>query len=305
MRGVMRTNTKIDWHRRVEEAILRIMSALDEPLNFRQISHEVHASPYHFHRKFRELTGENVHACLKRLRMERAMHFLRHSSADVTTIAFDSGYETPEAFTKAFKRIYGLTPSEARRLPFWNGALHSSVGLHYSEHRPAYWFYLNPEGENVMQTKIVAFASKRTVGLRNVGDYWGLPRVWEQFHHTLGEHDLYPQAREMMSVFPDHADDIPVQDKISYAAMVVSPDFENTYGLEEYTIPEGLYAVTVHFGSSEEIGPTWDRWVQEWLPDSGWRADPSRPNYEWYQNHSVPPELQLTFLCTPVVKIQL
>ncbi|WP_199925393.1 GyrI-like domain-containing protein [Paenibacillus bouchesdurhonensis] len=61
----------------------------------------------------------------------------------------------------------------------------------------------------------------------------------------------------------------------------------------------------MHFGSSEEIGPTWDRWIQEWLPDSGWTIDPTRPNYEWYQNHNVPPELLLTFLCTPVVKIQL
>ncbi|WP_169744903.1 GyrI-like domain-containing protein [Paenibacillus durus] len=50
--------------------------------------------------------------------------------------------------------------------------------------------------------------------------------------------------------------------------------------MKEAIIPEGLYAVTVHFGSSEEIGPTRDRWVNEWLPESGWLTDPSRPNYE-------------------------
>lgn len=302
----MRTNTKIDWHRKVEEAIVRILGALDEPLNFRQISSELHSSPYHFHRKFRELTGENVHECLKRLRMERAMHLLRNTDRGILDIALDSGYETPDAFTKAFKRIFGLTPTDARKLPSWEGAVFSSVGLHYNESQPSHWFYLNPEGVNRMETKIVAFDAKRIVGVENVGDYWGLPKAWEKLHAVLKEHQLYPQAQEWMSVFPDHADPIPMPEKRSYAAIAVGADFQNeaNYGLMEYVIPAGLYAVTVHFGSSEEIGPTWDRWIQEWLPDSGWRADPTRPNYEWYQNQCVPPELQLTFLCTPVVKIE-
>ncbi|MNI31474.1 Right origin-binding protein [compost metagenome] len=301
----MRTNTKIDWHRKVEEAIVRIMNALDEPLHFRQISKEAFSSPYHFHRKFRELTGENVHECLKRLRMERAIHLLRNSNASVTTIALESGYESSESFTRAFKHIYGLTPTNARKLPRWHGDIYSSVGLHYSEKPQSHWFYLNPEGVNSLDTKIIAFTSKRIVGVQNIGDYWGLPRAWEDFHKTLGKHDLHSHAKEWMSVFPDHAPEIPMKDKVSYAAMTVDADFDNIYDLQEYIIPEGLYAVTVHFGSSEEIGPTWDRWMNEWLPDSGWAADPSRPNYEWYQNQNVPPELALTFLCTPVVKIKL
>jgi AraC family transcriptional regulator len=296
----MRTHTRLDWHRKVEEAVIRILNALDEPLDFRQISAEVYSSPYHFHRKFRQLTGENVHECLRRLRLEKAMHALRHSDAEVITVALEAGYETPEAFTKAFKRNYGLSPRDARKLPDWRGGIHSSVGLHYSERSRCHWFYLNPEGENAMETKIVAFEPKRMVGVKNVGDYWGLPRAWEEFHEILSKNGLHGKAKEWVSVFPDHAPEIPVKDKISYAAIVVDSEFDNVYGLQEYIIPEGLYAVTVHFGSSEEIGPAWDRWINEWLPESGWEADTSRPNYEWYQNQYMPPELTLTFLCTPV-----
>ncbi|WP_412177958.1 GyrI-like domain-containing protein [Paenibacillus terrae] len=62
-----------------------------------------------------------------------------------------------------------------------------------------------------------------------------------------------------MSVFPDHSPKIPPKDKISYAVITVDSDFDNTYDLQEYIITEGLYAVTVHLGSSEEIGPTWNR----------------------------------------------
>jgi DNA gyrase inhibitor GyrI len=64
-----------------------------------------------------------------------------------------------------------------------------------------------------------------------------------------------------------------------------------------------MYAITLHFGSHEEIGLTWDRWRKEWLPVSGWRHDPSRPSLEWYQNDAATaPELLLTFLCDPVVR---
>ncbi|MFD1175430.1 GyrI-like domain-containing protein [Paenibacillus puldeungensis] len=299
----MRTNTRIDWHRKVEEAILRIMGALDEPLDFRQISTEVYSSPYHFHRKFRELTGENVHECLRRLRMERAMHLLRTTNREITDIAFDSGYETLESFSKAFKRVYGLSPTDARKLSDWRGRIYSSVGLHYSERQQLHWFYLNPEGVNSLETKITSFAPKRVVAVENVGDYWGLPHAWEKLMHTVEQHQLFPYIRGSMCVFPDHDPAIPMEKKHSYAAVVVDTDFDNTYGLQDITLPEGLYAVTVHFGSSEEIGPTWDRWMNEWLPDSGWKVDTSRPNFEWYQNQCVPPELQLTFLCTAVVKM--
>lgn len=300
----MRTNTRLDWHRKVEEAIVRILNALDEPLHFRQISAETYSSPYHFHRKFRELTGENVHECLRRLRLEKAMFALRHTKNDVMEVALECGYETPEAFAKAFKRVYGLTPTDARKLPGWRGGIRSPVGLHYSEKSKSQWFYLNPEGVYGMETKIIAFEPKRIVGVRNEGDYWGLPQAWEEFHRIFGKNGLYPKAKEWMSVFPDHEPEIPMKDKISYAAIVVDADFENAYGLEEYTIPEGLYAVTVHYGSTEEIGPAWDRWMNEWLPASGWKVDSTRPNYEWYQNQCLPPELTLTFLCTPVAKIE-
>lgn len=300
----MRTYTRIDWHRKVEEAIRRMMTALDEPLSFRQISEEVHSSPYHFHRKFRELTGENVHECMKRLRMERASTLLRSTNGDITSIALDSGYQTLESFSKAFKRTYGLTPSDARSLPYWNGSINSSAGLHYSEKPQSHWFYLNPQGVNQVETKIIAFEAKRMVGIQNIGDYWGLPHAWEQLHQAVQKHGLDRYAKEWMCVFPDHDPNIPMEKKRSYAAMVVDSNFDNTYGLKEYVIPEGLYAVIVHFGSSEEIGPAWDKWITEWLPDSGWKADVTRPNYEWYQNQFVPPELQLTFLCTPVVKVE-
>ena len=298
----MRDATRIDWHSRVEEAIGRIMRSLDETVSYRAISAEVSSSPYHFHRKFRELTGESVQACIRRLRMERAMALLRNTDRSVTAIALDSGYETSEAFSKAFKTLYGLTPTEARRSPSWDGFIYSKAGLHYDERKKSHWFYLSSKGDDSVETKIIAFPDKRTVGVQNIGDYWGLPKSWAALHERLRADNLYAASLGFMSVFPDHDDAIPMREKRAYAAMMVDDHFENKCGFSEILISGGLYAVTVHFGSSEEIGPTWDRWQKQWLPDSGWQIDAARPMYEWYQNECAEPELQLTLLVTPIKK---
>ncbi len=298
----MRTNTRTDWHGKVELAIGEIMRSLDKPIDFKKISQDVFSSPYHFHRKFRELTGESVHNCIRRLRLERAMYYIRNTSQSITDIAFDSGYETLESFLKAFRSVYGLKPSDARKFTNWDGLIYSKAGLHYTEKNKSHWFYLSREGDENVETKIVSFDKKRVIGVENIGDYWGLPKAWESLHQSLKQSNLYGFAKEWMCVFPDHDESIPMAQKRSYAAIVVDDKFDNKYGLKELIIPEGLYAVTVHFGSSEEIGPTWDRWINEWLPNSGWEADTTRPNYEWYQNQCVPPELLLTFLCTAIKK---
>jgi AraC family transcriptional regulator len=143
MGTVMRTNTRIDWHGKVEKAIGKIMQTLDEPVHFKEIANEVYASPYHFHRMFRELTGESVYGCIKRLRLERAMVILRNTHETITDIALDSGYQTLESFLKAFREAYGMKPSDARKFKNWDGLLYSKAGLHYDERKKSHWFYLS------------------------------------------------------------------------------------------------------------------------------------------------------------------
>lgn len=299
----MRENTRNDWHWKINKAISLISSSLDKPIDLTYISSEVFSSPYHFHRKFRELTGESVYNCIRRLRLERASYKLRNSYERITDIAMESGYESPEAFSKAFKSAYGLKPSDVRNLWSWNGWLYSKVGIHYSEDTKPLWYYLNSKGEDIMETKIVTLPEKRMVCIENIGDYWGLPKAWESLHKILGENDLHKYGREFMSVFPDSIDSIPMEKKRTYAAMTVDKDFENILSLHEIIVPEGIYAIAVHFGPNEDIGPAWDKWLEEWLPDSGWEVDYSRPNLEWYQNNCILPELTLTFMCTAVKKI--
>src|SRR5262249_47819355 len=66
-------------------------------------------------RVFRGMLGETPLEMHRRLRLERAASQLLESEAAVTRIAFDAGYETHEAFTRAFHRAYGVSPTSLRQ----------------------------------------------------------------------------------------------------------------------------------------------------------------------------------------------
>ncbi|KGE70918.1 AraC family transcriptional regulator [Spirochaeta lutea] len=295
----MRDDTRIDWHRKVDEALITLLNTLDDPPDFRRIAESVAASPYHFHKQFKDLTGETFKACADRLRLEKAMTMLREKKR-ITDIAFDCGYSTVEMLSKAVRRTWGLSPTQLRRQSSWHPYIPSRVGVHYSrKNERKTWFYAKG-GKEAMETKIVQFEEKIFYGYKIVGDYWQLPKQWNRFLTTVQDKNIHQLGKEFISVFLDNADSIPQDQKRAYAGFVTTETLETQFDLEELLIPSGLYAVTVHFGSSEAIGPVWHSWMTEWLPHSGWEPDFSRPNYEWYQNNLENPELLVTFLVTAV-----
>jgi AraC family transcriptional regulator len=284
----------------VDEALITLLDTLDDPPNFKAMAERIAASPYHFHKQFKDLTGETFKACADRLRLEKAIRMLRQEGFSVTDIAFECGYATVEMLSKAIRKTWGMSPSALRRQSSWHPHIPSRVGVHYSgKNERKTWFYAQG-GKQDMETKIVQFEEKRFYGYEIVGDYWQLPKAWERFFGTLKARGIECLGREFMSVFPDSADSVPQERKRAYAGYVTEKRLDDSFDLKEVAIPAGLYAVTVHFGSSEAIGPVWEKWMTEWLPTSGWEPDFSRPNYEWYQNKLDNPELLLTFLVTSV-----
>lgn len=295
----MRNQTRTDWHRKVDEALITLLDSIGSAPAFAELARDLASSPYHFHKQFRLLTGETFHACVMRLRLEKAMHLLRTSSETITSIALECGYANGEMLAKAVKRAFGLRPLEIRGKREWHPFLPSPIGFHYSginERRS--WFYVQGDTER-METKIVQFEEKRFYGMGIVGDYWQLPEAWQRFMAYANKANIAEKGKEWMSVFPDCDPAIAQEKKRAWAGFVASSPIESAE-LDCVMIPSGLYAVTVHFGSGELIGPVWEKWTNEWLPSSGWECDYTRPNYEWYQNKLDNQELLITFLVTAV-----
>jgi AraC-like DNA-binding protein len=104
------------------DTFARFVDVLADSLDERDASGEVlasraHLSRFHFDRLVSAAAGEPPTAFRRRVLLERAAYRLITTDDDVLRIAFDAGYSSHEAFTRAFRRAYGRPPSSFRRRP--------------------------------------------------------------------------------------------------------------------------------------------------------------------------------------------
>lgn len=100
---------------KVKEALQYIDDHLDEPMSFETLAAMFHFSPYYFHRMFSIIVGKTIAVHIRDRRLLRACSQLSASELSILNIALDCGYNSAQAFSRAFKESYGLPPSAYRK----------------------------------------------------------------------------------------------------------------------------------------------------------------------------------------------
>lgn len=110
-----------EWHKQIQIIVDQIDECIrhhhDESLTLRFLSHKLGYSEFHTTRKFKEISGMQFRDYLRLRRLAFALKEVRDSEKSILDIAFDYGFSSHEAFTRAFKGTYGVTPSEYRKKP--------------------------------------------------------------------------------------------------------------------------------------------------------------------------------------------
>lgn len=110
-----------EWQKQIQVIVDAIDEGIqrreDETLTLRRLSQKLGYSEYYMTRKFREVTGLPFRDYLRRRRLAFALKEVRDSERTLLEIACDHGFSSHEAFTRAFKALYGVTPSAYRRRP--------------------------------------------------------------------------------------------------------------------------------------------------------------------------------------------
>lgn len=101
---------------RMNKVIDYIDQNLENHISLDDLCSVAFLSKYHFHRQFKEVVGMSVYKFIVARKMKRALYQLQYrQNINITDIAYDAGYETPESFSKAFKKMVGCAPSEFRK----------------------------------------------------------------------------------------------------------------------------------------------------------------------------------------------
>lgn len=109
------------WHKQIQIMIDEIDNCIknhdDEVLTLSRLSDKLGYSEFHMSRKFKEISGMQFRDYLRYRRLAFALIELRDTKKSILEIAVSYGFSSHEAFTRAFKEAYGITPAIYRKNP--------------------------------------------------------------------------------------------------------------------------------------------------------------------------------------------
>lgn len=307
----VKPETESFYEAAVRRAVDVIVGSLDEALDLAAIARTAALSPFHFHRVFRGMLGETPLELHRRLRMERAATQLGTTEDAVTNVAFAAGYDTHEAFTRAFRAAFGNPPSTFRqlareaagcggRLP--QSTLAARNGIHFAKAIDLGAIVAPSKGANSMDVTIESLPARRVATVRHTGPYTRISEAFARLGAAAGPAGLIGRpGSAMIALYHDDPETTPADQLRSDAGLIVDETVALPSGLVEVRLPAGRYARTTHRGPYPLLGDAWARFMGQWLPGSGHRIGDGVP-FERYHNTQadVAPEDLVTDLYVPI-----
>jgi len=99
---------------KLQKVLAYIEEKLAEPVGVRELASQVHMSPFHFARRFKQAVGTPPHGYITHVRIERAKSLLSGTNMPLIEVATRVGYRTQAHFTGVFHRYVGTTPRAYR-----------------------------------------------------------------------------------------------------------------------------------------------------------------------------------------------
>ncbi|MFB3168573.1 helix-turn-helix domain-containing protein [Neobacillus sp. 179-C4.2 HS] len=99
----------------IRRAIEYIRMNLNQDLSLDSISGSLNLNSYELSRQFKKETGKNITEYINNRRINEALYILENDNISITDVAFTVGFNDVNYFTKVFKKLKGITPSEYRK----------------------------------------------------------------------------------------------------------------------------------------------------------------------------------------------
>jgi AraC family transcriptional regulator len=212
-------------------AVAYIESHLFEPMTVKSISAHAGFSPSRFSRRFTRLQGETVMAYVRGRRLEEALRrILTEPRVQLVDLAFDSGFDSQEAFTRAFARAFGHPPGRLRSL----GVVRLMVRKKKATGKEP---QIHERVEQVPELTLAGLVERFSLA-RSAE----MPTFWERLERLRG---FEGQLAEAVHALPTRW----YQEDGSFDYMValrVDPNCSPPRELQRLTLPESTYVVFRH-----------------------------------------------------------
>jgi len=278
---LLQLNTKggcrMEWIERMSATLDYIESHLDDDILYDEVAKIACCSMHQFGRVFSYIVGLSLSEYIRRRRLTLSALDLQCGNVKVIDVATKYGYNSPDAFTRAFVGMHGVTPKEA-----------SALGVKLKAY-PRITFHISIKGDVEMEYRIEDKQDINLVGLvrqikrqsanaaandwkEAVGKAWD---VWDEFlngdldRKIACEYKLYRAPMWQMGFTKT------LENGETLLAIGAESDENISTNLQTYTIPANKWAVFTVRGSlsgkEHPIDAMWTRITTEWFPTCGYK----------------------------------
>lgn len=271
---------------RMLDSMEYIESNLDNELYIDDIAAIACMSKFHFQRMFNMLTGYTVSEYIRNRRITVAAQELVNTKSKVIDVAMKYGYESPESFSKAFRKIHGISPSDAKK---------DSQSL---KAYPKLSFQIQIKGDVEMDYKIVEKEAFTVVGksirTTTIGgeNNRKIAAFWEESNQNGFTTELAKNCGPLGLIGICMEFD-KQQENLTYLICAEKNIDQIPVDWEERQVPSATWAVfPVHGAMPDAMPRVWERIFSEWFPATGYEhaggpemevylsdADPSSEDY--------------------------
>lgn len=264
----------MDWLNAMNNAVEYMEANITEKLDIEKVAKIALSSTFHFQRMYHMITGVTIAEYIRRRRLTLAAQDII-SGEKIINVAYKYGYETPEAFTKAFGKMHGMSPTAARE----PGAKLKAY--------PKLTFHISIKGDKDMNYKIVDKGSFTVIGKQtritmiNGENFKQVPKFWDDCMKDGTYEWLASKAGKLGVLGVCRAFD-KYKEEFSYMLAVEEFKGDLPKGYISATIPAATWAVF------ESVGPLpgaihdlLRRIMTEWFPATGYQHD-CAPEIEVY-----------------------
>lgn len=274
----------MDWMKRLNRSIEYIEQHLTEELDYEKIAEIAGCPSYYFQQMFLYMTDMTLREYLRRRRLSLAAVELQKEGGKVIDVAMKYGYESPTAFTRAFKNLHGVAPSAIRT----ENALFQAY--------PPIRFTVAVTGGRPLRFRVEEKEAFRIVGItcplhrELTRNFEEIPAVWDR---ALADGTL-ERLGAMMEGEPHGLLGISVHHTEDWKYFIAVRSGQMAQGFAEYEIPACTWAVFEGRGTNRTLQELEKRVITEWLPNSGYvyantpdievyiKADPQDAVYEYW-----------------------
>jgi AraC family transcriptional regulator len=269
----------------VQRAVDFIEAHLHEEFTVASVARAAGLSRWHFQVIFSAVVGDTLKEYVRKRRLTAAAVALSESDGRIIDIGLDAGFESHEAFTRAFKSMFGITPNACRK-----GGAKSILIRQKPKITKAYLNHLyqgitmKPVIKQIEPLHIAGLGGRFISAVSpDANNFSVIPKLWNDYMKRRGtiENRVSPTEYGVVICLGEKDHKSHPDEMLYIAGTAVTGAKHIPEGMVHARVPAGEYAVFTHKGPVENITHTVNFIYASWLPKSG-RKLRNAPHLEVY-----------------------